>query len=299
MRPSIDELPRTTINGASLAIHESGQGEPVVLVHGGVSDIRTWDGLAPALSQTHRIVRYSRRYARPNEDIPDGLDDRMEPHVDDLIALIESLGTKPAHLVGHSWGAFICLLAAIRDPGAVRSLVLMEPPVLSLFVHTPPRPIELLRVLWSRPKTGRAIVAFGVGAVAPAQRAFRRGDTDAAIEAFGRGVLGDHAYDQLSDERRQQVRANVKTDRAQLMGAGFPPLSDDDVRRVQAPTLLVHGERSPALFPCLLDRLEELLPHAERYEVPNASHIMYEDNPEAVSLALLSFLGRSASGIKT
>jgi pimeloyl-ACP methyl ester carboxylesterase len=288
----LEDAPRVHVNGVALAYREVGRGEPVVLVHGSASDMRTWHHQLPAIGASHRAVAYSRRYARPNDPIAEGADDPMLPHVDDLVAFIEAIGAKPAHLIGHSWGGFVCLLAAIRYPEAVRRLVLMEPPVLSLFVSTPPRPIELVRMLVRRPRTAVAIMKFGATAAEPAMKAYRRSDDEAGFEIFARGVLGSDAFERLSPERKSQAWDNVAVDKAQLLGEGFPPLSDGEVRGVTAPTLLLVGERSPAFFHRLTDRLEELLPNVERAEVPGASHIMHEDNPQAVNQLIAGFLGR-------
>jgi pimeloyl-ACP methyl ester carboxylesterase len=182
------------------------------------------------------------------------------------------------------------LLAAIRHPEVVRTLVLMEPPVLSLFVSTPPRPSELLRTLLRRPRTAIAIMRFGITAAEPAAKAYRRGDDEAGFETFARGVLGSDAFERLSAERRAQAWDNVAVDKAQLLGEGFPPLSDEQVRGVTAPTLLLHGRQSPAFLRRLSDRLEELLPNVRRIEVPGASHIMHEDNPQVVNEAIAGFL---------
>lgn len=102
-------------NGAALAYLERGQGRGVVFVHGGYSDLRTWLPQLDAFAERYRTVAYSRRYARPNEDIPEGWDDQMVPHVEDLISMLRSLDLAPAHLVGNSWGAFICLLTALAQ----------------------------------------------------------------------------------------------------------------------------------------------------------------------------------------
>jgi pimeloyl-ACP methyl ester carboxylesterase len=291
----LESLPTVLVDGASLAYREQGDGEPVVLVHGSASDLRTWEQQVPPISESHRVIAYSRRYARPNEDIPPGLDDQMTPHVDDLVGFLRAINGAPAHLVGHSWGAFICLLTAIRHPQLARSLVLQEPPALSLFTSTPPRPREVLPLLVRRPRTAVAILEFGARTIAPAQRAFRRGDDDAALEIFAHGVLGKDTYERLPDDRRQQARENLNTLRAQLLGAGFPPLSEDDVRGVRVPTLLMTGSRSPAFLLRLTERLEELLPNAERIEIVDASHAMQEEKPSAVNAAILGFLARHAS----
>ena len=55
------------------------------------------------------------------------------------------------------------------------------------------------------------------------------------------------------------------------------------------------GERSPAYLPRLTDRLQQLLPNAERVEIAAASHLMNEENPGAVNEAILDFLARHAS----
>jgi pimeloyl-ACP methyl ester carboxylesterase len=272
------------------AYREQGAGEPVVFVHGSAGDLRTWREQVPAIGAEYRAIAYSRRYARPNEDIPTGADDQMLPHVDDLVSFLHEIDAAPAHLVGNSWGAFISLLTAIREPRVVRSLVLAEPPVLSLFVSTPPRPTELLSVLVRRPRTGLAILRFGARTIAPVQRAFRRGDDEEAMKRFALGVLGRETFERLPEARIQQARENLRSLRAQLLGAGFPALAEGDVRGVTAPTLLLTGERSPAILLRLTDCLEELLPNAERVEIVGASHAMHEEDPAAVNESILAFL---------
>lgn len=75
------------ISGASGASCRAvgGEGEPVVLVHGSSSDLRTWEQQLAAIGASYRTIAYSRRYARPNDDIEPDADDQMLPHVDDLI----------------------------------------------------------------------------------------------------------------------------------------------------------------------------------------------------------------------
>lgn len=283
------------VNGAALAYRDQGEGEPVVFVHGSVDDLRSWAQQLPAIGASYRAIAYSRRYARPNEEIEQDADNQTVPHVDDLVTFLQAVDTTPAHLIGHSWGALICLLAAIRHPQVVRSLVLQEPPVLSLFISARPRPTELLRLFVRRPRTARVILSFAVKTALPAEKAFRRGDDEDALQAYALGLLGKDTWERLPQERRRHARENLSTLRAQVLGAGFPPLSDDDVRRVAAPTLLMTGEHSPAYLPRLTDRLQQLLPNAERVEIAAASHIMNEENPRAVNEAILDFLARHAS----
>jgi len=288
-----EDAKTATVNGTTLAYREEGEGEPVIFVHGGESDLRTWEQQLPVVGRSYRAITYSRRFARPNEDIDPEADDPMLPHVEDLAAFLREIDAAPAHLVGNSWGAFISLLTAVRHPDVVRTLVLEEPPVLSLFMkNTPPRPAELLRLFATRPRTGIALLKFGAGTVAPVQKAFRRGEDDKAMRIFSEGVLGRESFERLPEARKVQMRDNLSALRAQMLGAGFPPLGDEEVRGIGAPVLLVTGERSPAFLLRLTDRLEELLPIVERVEIPDASHAMHEENASAVNEAILGFLGR-------
>lgn len=279
------------VQGTALQYEEAGHGEPLVLVHGSASDQRTWHGQREALAGHHRVITYSRRYHWPNAPIADGVDYSMLQHVDDLQAVLRSLGAVPAHLVGHSYGALLCLLLALRDPSLVRSLVLTEPPALTLFVSNVPRPLEILRLIATRPRTAFAIIRFGAGDVVPAQKAFRRGDAEAGVRIFGDAVFGPGGYARMPEGRRQQVRDNLSNIRAELLGSGFAPLRAEAMRALRIPVLLVTGERSVALFLRLTEGLAALLPRAQRATIPGASHAVHEDNAPAFNAAVLAFLG--------
>ncbi|HEX2075610.1 MAG TPA: alpha/beta hydrolase [Geodermatophilus sp.] len=287
---------RVAVNGTPLAYREVGAGEPVVFVHGGVSDLRTWERQLSPVGERYRAIAYSRRYARPNDDIPPGALDPMDPHVDDLVAFLRAIGAAPAHLVGNSWGAFICLLTAIRHPDVVRSLVLEEPPLLPLVLGPGirPHPGVLGRSLARHPRATLAVLMFGARTFAPMAMAYRRGDTALAWQIFARGVLGADTFAGLPAQRRQQMRENASVLRAELR-AGFPPLPEPAVRTVQAPALLLTGKRSPAVVRLLSGRLAELLPGVEQVQVPEASHLMHEDNAPFVNGAILRFVARRAS----
>lgn len=278
------------ICGTRLEYLEAGSGEALVFVHGSASDYRTWELQLQEFGKRFRVVAYSRRYHWPNKPMSEQHDYSMNEHLDDLQALLHAFNAGPVHLVGHSYGAFLCLLLAIREPQLARTLILAEPPVVTLFVSNAPKPWEILKLLARQPRTAAAILKFGVKGVAPASKAFRSGDSNKAIGLFGDAVLGAGGYGRLPDSRKAQVHDNITNVKAELLGSGFPPLDSEQVRSVQIPTLLVTGERSIGLFHRLTDRLEELLPNSDRVEIPAASHMMHEDNANAYNTAILSFL---------
>jgi pimeloyl-ACP methyl ester carboxylesterase len=280
------------LNGARLDCVERGNGEPVVLVHGSASDRRTWDRQLEALGRGFRTIAYSRRYHWPNRPIARGADYAMAEHVADLGALIHTLGLSSAHLIGHSYGGFVCLLFAMSNPGAVRSLVLAEAPVFTLVVDIPPRPRDLLKLFLTRPRMALAVANFGGRGLGPAIAAIRRGDREEALRRLGTAILGREPFRRLSDERLAQARANLID--AELLGSLFPPLPADQVHAIRCPVLLVTGDRSPAILLHLSSLLERLLPDVELAQIRGASHLMHEDEPAAFASAVASFLSTRA-----
>ena len=63
-----------------------------------------------------------------------------------------------------------------------------------------------------------------------------------------------------------------------------------EIRSINTPALVVSGPRSPAIFRRLCGALARLLPNSQRLDVPNASHIMHLENPDAVNTRVLRFL---------
>ena len=129
--------------------------------------------------------------------------------------------------------------------------------------------------------------------MAPVVKLIKRGEESKAARVFTRGVLGKRAFDRLSQERWDQIHENLFEMKLLKRDAEvFPPIDDDGVRGIRAPVLLVVGEQSPFHIRVLVDRLDELLPDVERVEIPDASHLMHEDNAAAVNEAIVGFLGR-------
>lgn len=119
----------STIATSRLAtfVLERGTGEPVIFVHGNVSDAEVWREQVEALPDGFRGIAvdlrgYGRSERRP-ADPTRGLADFSE----DLAALVDTLGLGAVHLVGHSMGAGACYAYAIDRPDRVRSITVAAP----------------------------------------------------------------------------------------------------------------------------------------------------------------------------
>ena len=113
----------TSRDGTPIAYERSGEGPPLVLVHGTTSDRSTWDLVLPELGKRFTVYAMDRR-GRGESGDGSGSSYDIEREFEDLIALIDSIG-EPTDLLGHSYGAICALEGALRSP-RVRRLVLYE-----------------------------------------------------------------------------------------------------------------------------------------------------------------------------
>jgi pimeloyl-ACP methyl ester carboxylesterase len=100
-----------------------GTGDPVVLLHGGLSDRSAWQLQIPALAAAFRTYAVDRRGhgTAPDTDAPFDYDDMA----DETIGFVEEVVEGPAHLVGWSDGGIVALLVSLKRPDLVRRQVLI------------------------------------------------------------------------------------------------------------------------------------------------------------------------------
>ena len=91
-------MPTIDIDGNAIHYQESGDGTPLVLVHGSWDGGHCWDLLRPRLEASHRVITYDRR-GHSRSDRPAAGWTRRD-NENDLAALIEALELGPVHLVG-------------------------------------------------------------------------------------------------------------------------------------------------------------------------------------------------------
>jgi pimeloyl-ACP methyl ester carboxylesterase len=277
-------VPEIEVNGVPLAYVDEGQGSPLILVHGSISDARTWAAQVPFFAQHFRVIAYSRRFHHPHSWTGSGPDYSAALHAEDLAALAAALGIERAHLVGASYGALTSLLCAVRRPHLARSLVLAEPPLL----------------LWleGQPEGKAALDAFLLNGWQPATRAFQSGNREQGVRSFVNGVSGAPVFDQLPEPVRRLQLDNAPALQAEMEAPAadyFSSLTCEDAAGMSVPVLLLRGERSPQMFGLILDQLARCLPDCRRATIPNASHSMAAGNPPAFNATVLDFL-RSTGG---
>jgi non-heme chloroperoxidase len=266
---------------------ERGSGIPIIFVHGSVDDYRTFEPQLEPLSQRYRVISYSRRYNFPNS--PTAFTDSHSALVEaeDLANLINALGAQPAHVVGHSYGAYTALVLAMKHPELVRSLTLAEPP--------------LLRWLPNLAGGQRLYTDFMKTMWEPTGRKFREGNPEQAmrvtIDWFGRNgyrIDGRPArFDALPPDARGFIMENAREWQALTTSRdAFPMLGRAAVSAIKVPVLLMSGQDTMQINKRIEAELERLLPDAEVAAIPNATHEMWAEQPDACRARVAAFVGK-------
>jgi non-heme chloroperoxidase len=271
-----------SVIGARLAYLEAGSGDPLVLLHGSLTDLRYWQRShqLDELAADYRVITPSRRHNHPNAPCDTG--DAYAAHHDaaDLIELLEALGTGPVALLGHSYGAYAALLAALDRPDLIRRLILAEPPIM--------RWLPLL------PKGKGVWEAFEERVWRPLGDAFSDGGDDAGLDATARWYFG-RPYADIEPAWQHDFRDSVREWRALTTSRdAFPMVPFDRVAALRTPTLVLSAGRNAGGFNDLVDeQLTALLPCARRVVIPDVSHELFLDAPELTARTVAAFLAEA------
>ncbi len=250
-------------DGTSIAVWSSGEGPPLLLVHGSMSDHHRWR-ITEHLGQHRRVHALDRRGRGRSTDGPVWSPER---EVEDVVAVVTALAVEagePVDVLGHSLGGYLALRAAARTPD-VRRLVLYEPAVVES-----PQPAEL---------------------VARMQAAVDAGRLEEAVELMLHEVLHMPA-DQVAALRSQPSwPARVSTAPTLPREEGTRMVvGDAELAAVSAPTLLVRGSESPAFLHDAVRRVAAGVPHAQVVTLEGHQHVADQTDPAMFARVVLDFL---------
>jgi pimeloyl-ACP methyl ester carboxylesterase len=187
-------------------------------------------------------------------DVPYALDDMA----DDVIGLMDALGTQRAHIVGASMGGMIAQLVAINHPGRTKSLV-------SIMSTTGRRDLPA-----GNPETLSVL--------------FRPPNSESRDDLIAASILVQKALASPgfpASEAEMRARAERRTDRAPFDLAGLArqsaalitaPPRNAFLRNVRCPTLVLHGADDPVIPAAAAKDTAESIPGAELVIVPGMSH---------------------------
>ena len=116
---------RADVNGLSVTYERNGEGPPLVLLHGVLSDSRVWSKQLLYLSDEFTVVAWDAPGAGQSSDPPEPF--AMADWADCLVGLMDAIGIERAHILGHSWGGILAQEFYRQHPARTRSLILARP----------------------------------------------------------------------------------------------------------------------------------------------------------------------------
>ena len=278
-------------NNYTFSYVEDGEGPFVIFIHGSLDDYRCWENQMQPFAQQFHVIAYSRSYHYPNNSAEAYSDYTVLQHSKDLIAFIKALDIESVNVVCSSYGGYAALLTAINHPDLINSLVLGEPPVIPLLVSNVDNPLQAVSLLLKDFSAGRSFLKFGMQAMAPAKKQLHKGNLKEGVRLFADGVFGKGAFEQLPNQIKAYIMDNAPALKAELLGSGFPhEFPKKEASKLQVPTLLVNGGKTPKFFHAICNKLYKLLPNVQQLTIPDASHDMHSGKPGAYNEKVLEFL---------
>jgi non-heme chloroperoxidase len=270
------ELKSVHFQGVEIHYKIDGVGEPIILIHGSVVDLRYWKEQVSVLSKHFQVITYSRRYNYPN-------DNEMQPNhsaiveARDLLGLMDELNIQKAYILGHSYGAYTALLFAIEHPERINKLILAEPP--------------LERWLPDLPNGQGKLERFMTNTWIPIGKAFTEKGDRAGLEITAERFF-HMPLDSVPEYWRNFMFQNVREWHALATSAdAYPKIDYSKIQNLKIPTLLISGQQNAGTSNDLIDmQLAKLLPDSKRIIIENAGHEMFVENAKPSNQAVLDFL---------
>lgn len=247
-----------------LHYEESGQGIPLVLVHGYPLDHTIWDDVTRHLGGGIRVIRPDLR-GYGQSPVTDGVYS-MSLLANDLLGLLDQLGLGKVVLAGHSMGGYVCLAFARAYPARLAGLGLVTTQALA----DPPERRE-----------GRLQQALEVE---------RRG-TIAAVEAGLAKYSPDPAV--LEKTREIMLRCDPRAVAGSLRGMAERPDLSGLLPELNLPALVIAGEVDALIPASRSEEMANLLPDGRLVVVKGGGHMAMMESPRVVAGALQELVNRA------
>lgn len=112
------------VNGLSISYQQKGQGAPLLLLHGGVSDSRYWEREIDAFSNAYKVVAWDAPGCGQSDDPPENFS--MSDYAEVLGEFLSKLGIYEAHVLGISFGGGLAISFFNRHPEIPTTLMLIS-----------------------------------------------------------------------------------------------------------------------------------------------------------------------------
>ncbi len=247
----------------------AGNGDAVILIHGGLLTKEMWDGPFQKLAQRYCVVRYDAR----NHGLSRS-EEATFAHFEDLKTLMDGLKIGKAVVMGLSLGGKTAIDFALQYPDRVNGLILVSPGLSGFEFHGPENQ--------AYDKKFNAAVGSG--------------DPEKIIEAFmeawtyGPRRRAEQVDPAVRDRIRSMARISLKTWNSQTKEQVLTPPAITRLGDIKSPTLAIVGDIDMPNIIEIVDLLEKNIPHFEKVVIHGAAHMVNLEKPQEFDRAVQNFL---------
>ena len=258
------------VGGLRIAFRRLGQGPPLLMLHGGVSDGREWRPQMERLADEYDVVAWDAPGCGGSEDPPEGF--RLSDYADRAAGLARALGLVRPHVLGLSFGAGLALELYRRHPLLPRTLVLA-----SAYAG------------WAGSLPPGEVAARLAGALAQAER---------PVAEWAREWLADLIAGDMPREDVQELLRITLDARPAGMRAMARAFAEADLRdalpRIAVPTLLLYGELDERAPLAVAHELHATIPGSTLVVMSGVGHQSNLEAPDRFTDEVRAFLRAAA-----
>lgn len=254
------------VNGLSIAYQVKGQGSPLVMLHGGVSDSRSWNRQLERFSDEFRVIAWDAPGCGGSQDPPE--DYSLEDYADTLAEFIYKMGLRQAHILGLSFGGGLAIQLYQRHPTIARTLIL-ESAYAGWTGSLPANEVE------ERRKKGMEMSQMTGKEVA---------------DAFIPTLFSDSVPKETVEETASIIRDFHPSGSRTMLSAFARADLRDTLPEITIPVLLIYGDRDKRSPLKVARDLHSRMPSSKLVIIPGAGHVVHEETPDRFENEVREFL---------
>lgn len=259
------------VDGGKLYYEVEGAGHPLLLIHGGLGDLRMWDDQVPAFAERYRVIRYDTRGLGRTET-----DDVEFSNHADAAAVLDHLDADSAFVVGQSRGGMIALDLALDRPDRVDALVSVAGGVGGYEAELPEGveapPWEEMERIWEA-KDWETLA-----------------ELETKVWVDGWGQPPDRVDAGLRQKVHGWILASMKAEKPEGKMKRLDPPAAERLGNLDIPTLVLIGQADEPGSVLAERHLASAVAGAQVVELPGVAHMIQLEQPERFNELVLEFL---------
>jgi pimeloyl-ACP methyl ester carboxylesterase len=256
-------MPKVVINNIEMYYEITGQGEPLLLIHGLGSSTRDWEDMIPYLSSFQIITLDLRGHGQTSK--PKG-PYTAKMFANDVVSLLKHLGIDSANILGISLGGGIAFQIAVDFPDYVKSLIVIN--------STAEAPVDSFKMKMEAFKRKFIVRLVGMKKMG---------------EVLATRLFIKPEQEELRAKMIKRWAENNKKAYISSFGAILGWSVKKDLPNIKCPTLIIGSDEDYS--PSEVKReYTSLIPNAKFVEIEDARHAVTVEKPEDVSKAVMDFL---------